>query len=435
MSFFKPKHTHSNSSSSHSSNTPFIGVRAKLNIGESNDKYEKEADAVADKVVQKKGLFGSDPFFAPAPTIQRSTETEQEVQKSEETEQIQEKPLAESITSLSSGGDDAQPKCNECAKNERENLLVQTKCPKCEEKALQKKVENTGNSDTSSIEQNLASSKGRGSKMSDSTLAEMNQSFGTDFSGVNIHTDSNAVQMNRDLGARAFANGNDIYFNSGEYKPDSNEGKHLLAHELTHTVQQGENGSAIQRTTHGGTTPCNCHDWRIGLPPWIAGTFAHGQIAAFALAAGIHPQAIPRGTKTRMGTPTPPSGTNWGFADLWLNNASNVEIAEIKSTAAGDGPARAEGLHYRTRHEEWLARLSSGTATDSQDATYTGMVGGPKPSGILDISPYTGSGISLGPFVADPFKLLWTEGDNTGSVVYWCTDLLDPILMAILLGA
>jgi hypothetical protein len=38
----------------------------------------------------------------------------------------------------------------------------------------------------------------------------------------------------------------------------------------------------------------------------------------------------------------------------------------------------------------------------------------------------------LGPFVADPFKLLWTEGDNTGSVVYWCTDLLDPILMALL---
>ena len=55
MSFFQPK-TAKPSAPNHSSssNTPFIGVRAKLNIGESNDKYEKEADAVADKVVQKR---------------------------------------------------------------------------------------------------------------------------------------------------------------------------------------------------------------------------------------------------------------------------------------------------------------------------------------------------------------------------------------------
>ncbi|MBL7746614.1 MAG: DUF4157 domain-containing protein, partial [Chitinophagaceae bacterium] len=48
-----------------------------------------------------------------------------------------------------------------------------------------------------------------------------------------------SVQLNRELSAKAFTVGNDIYFNDGQYNPNSSEGKHLLAHELTHTVQQG----------------------------------------------------------------------------------------------------------------------------------------------------------------------------------------------------
>src|SRR5690606_10069691 len=62
---------------------------------------------------------------------------------------------------------------------------------------------------------------------------------------VNIHTDSQAVEMNKSLGAQAFTYGNDIYFNQGKYNPDSASGKHLLAHELTHTIQQGNS-----HTTH-----------------------------------------------------------------------------------------------------------------------------------------------------------------------------------------
>lgn len=101
MSFFKPQNTStSQTDSKSSSNSPFIGVQAKLNIGKSNDKYEKEADAVADKVVNKKGLFGNEPFIAPSPTIQKTEEGEKDIQKSEETEQIQEKPIHDSITPL-----------------------------------------------------------------------------------------------------------------------------------------------------------------------------------------------------------------------------------------------------------------------------------------------------------------------------------------------
>ena len=75
--------------------------------------------------------------------------------------------------------------------------------------------------------------------MSQNTQRHMESSFGADFSRVRIHTNSSAVQMSQSLNAQAFAHGGDIYFNSGKYNPDTSQGKHLLAHELTHTIQQG----------------------------------------------------------------------------------------------------------------------------------------------------------------------------------------------------
>jgi hypothetical protein len=74
--------------------------------------------------------------------------------------------------------------------------------------------------------------------MDKTTRAEMEGGFGADFSNVNIHTGSEAIQLSKELGAQAFTHGNDVYFNEGKYNPNSKEGKHLLAHELTHTVQQ-----------------------------------------------------------------------------------------------------------------------------------------------------------------------------------------------------
>jgi hypothetical protein len=66
----------------------------------------------------------------------------------------------------------------------------------------------------------------------------MEPRFGVDFSQVRVHTDGAAVQMNRDLNAQAFAHGSNIYFGAGKYNPSSSDGKQLLAHELTHVVQQ-----------------------------------------------------------------------------------------------------------------------------------------------------------------------------------------------------
>jgi hypothetical protein len=75
----------------------------------------------------------------------------------------------------------------------------------------------------------------------------MSSRFGFDFSKVKIHSDNGAAQMNRELNARAFTVGNDIYFNQGEYQPQTAKGRHLLAHELTHTLQQRKNTDDVIR--------------------------------------------------------------------------------------------------------------------------------------------------------------------------------------------
>lgn len=70
------------------------------------------------------------------------------------------------------------------------------------------------------------------------TMSKMEHAFGADFSGVRLHTDGAAAQRSADLQARAYTHGNDIHFGRGEYDPNSRQGQHLLAHELTHTIQQ-----------------------------------------------------------------------------------------------------------------------------------------------------------------------------------------------------
>ncbi|MBU2950203.1 DUF4157 domain-containing protein [Tamlana agarivorans] len=79
----------------------------------------------------------------------------------------------------------------------------------------------------------------------------MGSEFGANFSTIRIHTGTEAVHMSQDIGAQAFTHGSDIYFNEGKYDTNSNSGKHLLAHELTHTVQQGSAKPTIQKEDLG----------------------------------------------------------------------------------------------------------------------------------------------------------------------------------------
>jgi Domain of unknown function (DUF4157) len=76
--------------------------------------------------------------------------------------------------------------------------------------------------------------------------SEMESAFGESFDDVRIHTDGQAEEVNDELGARAFTRGRDVYFGRNEYQPSTREGRELLAHELTHVVQQGGSPSVQQ---------------------------------------------------------------------------------------------------------------------------------------------------------------------------------------------
>ncbi|MFQ5409344.1 MAG: DUF4157 domain-containing protein [Anaerolineales bacterium] len=96
--------------------------------------------------------------------------------------------------------------------------------------------------------QQLDGAAGGGSQLPDSTREFMEARFGADFGDVRVHADSESAQLNGAMQAQAFTHGRDIYFSPGRYKPDTQDGRKLLAHELTHVVQQ-TGASKVQR--HG----------------------------------------------------------------------------------------------------------------------------------------------------------------------------------------
>src|SRR5207253_648342 len=89
-----------------------------------------------------------------------------------------------------------------------------------------------------------------------STRSFMEPRFGHDFSQVRVHTDERAAESARSVNALAYTAGQDVVFGGGQYEPGTNEGKKLLAHELTHVVQQhGEaNHTHLQKKTSQAST-------------------------------------------------------------------------------------------------------------------------------------------------------------------------------------
>src|SRR5690554_1564495 len=172
-----------------------LWIQPKLTIGSPGDPYEREADAVADNVMR----------------MPESGFIQRKCTHCEEEKGLQRKPLSQVAIPF-----------------------------------LQAKSEATVNDD---VANSIQSSKGGGSALDADINSFMSDRFGYDFGSVKIHTDRRSVQLNQNLNARAFTVGNDVYFNEGQYRPGSSEGKHLLAHELAHVVQQGENKVApsIQR--------------------------------------------------------------------------------------------------------------------------------------------------------------------------------------------
>ena len=89
------------------------------------------------------------------------------------------------------------------------------------------------------LESEIARETGRGSGLDGSTRGQFEGFFGVDLGGVRVHADSKAAELSRSLGAEAFTVGNDVFFGEGQFNSGSSTGMGLLAHELTHVVQQG----------------------------------------------------------------------------------------------------------------------------------------------------------------------------------------------------
>ncbi len=100
---------------------------------------------------------------------------------------------------------------------------------------------------TPSVESGIQNARGGGSALPPAVQRSMEDTMGADLSGVRVHHDGQADQLSRQLDARAFTSGQDIFFRGGEYNPESGRGRELLAHEAAHTVQQGGGGEMASR--------------------------------------------------------------------------------------------------------------------------------------------------------------------------------------------
>jgi hypothetical protein len=126
--------------------------------------------------------------------------------------------------------------------------LVQRKCRKCEDElhrhALGTAPDLHDASALPSLEGSLATLQGRGSVLPDTVRSFMEPRFNADFSAVRIHTDGHAQALARSVSAKAFTVGRDVVFGAGEFAPATEGGLRLIAHELTHVIQQGERTTA-----------------------------------------------------------------------------------------------------------------------------------------------------------------------------------------------
>jgi hypothetical protein len=165
-------------------------IQAKLTVNAPGDEYEQEADRVAEEVMA-------------TPAVQRA-ELEGEDEKPEVMTKPQPSPAAGGAFEA---GDEFQ--------------------------------------------QQLDASRGRGQPLPDALMQDFETKFGADFGGVRIHTDVESDQLNRSVQAKAFTAGQDIFFREGAYEPASRPGQELIAHELTHVMQQratnGHENHLIQR--------------------------------------------------------------------------------------------------------------------------------------------------------------------------------------------
>ncbi|MCP4117495.1 MAG: DUF4157 domain-containing protein [Desulfobacteraceae bacterium] len=208
--------------------TPKLDLQARLTIGEPGDKYEKEADHVAEQVAGP-AVQRTPSLSAPGPSgpeLKRPHHITPVLHQRVEEPKTEETRLQEEEEAVS----DMNPSPRRVSIAMMESGMVKARGPPPQMRTK----ESEGR-----LEHELRQSKGGGEPLPEKLRLEMEEGIGADFSGVRVHRDDRAEKMSQMLNARAFANGGDIYFNQGKFAPETQPGRFLLAHELTHTVQQG----------------------------------------------------------------------------------------------------------------------------------------------------------------------------------------------------
>ena len=234
-------------------------LQPKLTVGAPNDIYEQEADRVADQVMRMPETPGSGfprimPLQRITPVQRMCPECEEDLQKQESNEKEE---LQRQSFKAEDGGLGLQRSPGFLP------TTIQRLCPECEGELHRQEAEpdedlqrqplvEDDNKDilqakgsaretpevTQTLESQIHAQKGGGQPLPAASRDFFGPRMGADFSSVRVHTGAGADTLNRDLNARAFTTGQDIFFRQGEYNPGASKGQKLLAHELTHVVQQ-----------------------------------------------------------------------------------------------------------------------------------------------------------------------------------------------------
>lgn len=189
-------------------------LQAKLTVGPAHDRFEREADMVADRVMRMNGGQAAEGGHISRQStdaaVQRLCHECEDDQHSRPAERQQQEDL---VRLQADGARLAQP------------LDPQTA-------------------------ESIQALRGGGQPLPAKERAFFEPRFGRDFGNVRIHADASAAQAAGAIGARAFTIGNDVAFGTGQYGPGTEHGRRLLAHELTHVVQQDHSTGGPGRSTH-----------------------------------------------------------------------------------------------------------------------------------------------------------------------------------------
>lgn len=237
---------------------PFVQMKMAVNMP--GDKFEQEADKMAGKVMR---------MSSPASGEKKLPgQTEEKLQKKE-------KEKEEKIQRAAISGE-------KTPKKEEEKIQ---KTPEKEEK-LQRKGDYGAPAIGSNTQSAIQNKITGGQPISSDVRSYMEPRFNADFSNVRIHSDTESAGLSNQLSARAFTYQNNIFFSSGQYQPGTSEGKQLLAHELTHTLQQG---AGIQRSNNG--VPLIQREERQSS--WLGDLVNFGESAGLKLLQEAAPSLVP----------------------------------------------------------------------------------------------------------------------------------------------